>query len=222
MTDNSNTNTTTTNAAGNPSKTSTILKALEDLTLYIKKGAISSDMVLYALDRELTDAGFRSNLAREYTTQNTQSINRGHGGLSAEDIMAQAGHDSTSIKAVTQTLEPHRQRLLSGTISKLSVAAPVINSITLVHDYTQAIERVQPYVDKKQMGEEAARDYAAAIVESKLEQNLTMGLSADLGNFRLGQWVKNHPEIPERVLQELDLGGVRTLQQQMSGAIPEA
>lgn len=235
MADTNQTNTAATNvavnSAANSVKTSVVLKTLEELgELYANNmKTLSNQFVLYVLDRDLTNAGHPSNMSADYSTSK--------GRLLPEDIMKQAGYDETSIKAVSKTLETYRETLLTGGIKalyentaatiaknagKLSLAAPVVKSINIMADYQQASEKVQPYVDKKLMSAEAARDYAAAITEGKLEQNLSFGLSHEYSNFRLGQWVKNYPEISDRVMQELGLGGVRELQHQLSGKAPEA
>jgi len=236
VTDNNKTNTAATNTASysiqNPSKSSVVLKTLGELgALYANDmKTLSNQFVLYVLDRDLTNAGYHSDMSSDY------SNNKGR--MSPEDIMRKAGHDESNISEVSQTLKVFRETLSTGggikalyqntaatiakTAGKLSVVASVINSASIMDDYLQASEKVQPYVDKKLMSAETARDYATAITEGKLEQNLSMGFSTDLGDARLGQWVKNHPEIPQKVLQELGLGEVREMQNLLSGKAPEA
>lgn len=231
MTDTNKTNTAATNVAANSAKTSIVLKTLEELgELYANSmKTLSNQFVLYVLDRDLTNAGHPSNMSADYS--------KSKGLLLPEDIMKQAGYDETSIKAVSKTLETYRATLLTGGIKalyentaatiaknagKLSLAAPVINFSHMTADYNQAMERVQPYVDKKQMDTEAAREYAVIIAGRQQEQNMTFGLSHEYGDFRLGQWVKNYPEISDKVMQELGLGEVRQMQNLLAGKAPEA
>lgn len=49
-----------------------------------------------------------------------------------------------------------------------------------------------------------------------------MGLSHDLGNARIGRWVKDHLEVSNEIMEELGFEGEREMQKLMAGPDFEA
>lgn len=196
-----------------------------------RRKTCSPDMVAKMLDEGLNAAGYESDLHPQYIKE--MQISKF---ASLEAIMKRNGFEEIAIIGTRIHLEeywikmreilakknessPHKSTIPSNLNATkiLNIASPIVSSVSILGDYKESMERVKPYVDQKLMSEDAARDYAVTITESRLEQNATMGLSNDLGNARIGQWVKDHPEIPNQTMQELGLGGVREMQKLMAG-----
>jgi hypothetical protein len=91
----------------------------------------------------------------------------------------------------------------------MSVASPLVNSMSIVADYKEAAEKIQPLVEAKLVEPIAARDFAVAVSMDKAAKAMTMGQS---GDAYLGKWVAEHPEISSSALDKLGLNGVRDLQ----------
>ena len=204
-----------------------------------RRKACSPDMVAKMLDEGLNAAGFESDLHSQYIKE--MQISKL---TSLEAIMKHNGFEEIAIIGTRIYLDEYwvqmREILAKRNDSSphaaleskipfnlnatkiLNIANPIVSSVSILGDYKEAMGRVKPYVDQKLMSEGAARDYAVTITESRLEQNASMGLSHDLGNARIGQWVKDHPEVPSQIMQELGLGGVREMQKLMAGPDFEA
>lgn len=215
---------------GYTAKTEAIIKILNENES--RRNACTPDMIAKIIDEGLNEAGLESDLHSQYVKEMQISLS-----ASLEKIMEKNAIEEPAIMATREyleqywknlreilnitdqhpTSEPREVKAASISTKILNIASPVVNSVSIAGDYTEAMKKVKPYVDQKLMSAEAARDYAVAITEGKLEQNATLGLSNDLGNARIGKWVQDHPEIPNAVLQELGLGGVRELQKMFSG-----
>ena len=229
MADNKNSEPVATTSHKYATKTDVVINTL--IENESRRKTCSPDMVAKMLDEGLHAAGFESDLHSQYIKE--MQISKL---ASLEAIMKHNGMEQTAITAVGIYLEeywikireilakrnessPHKSTIPSNLNATkiLNIASPIISSVSILGDYKEALDKVNPYVDLKLMSADAARDYAVAITESRLEQNATMGLSHDLGNARIGQWVKDHPEIPNQIMQELGLGGVREMQKLMAG-----
>lgn len=107
-------------------------------------------------------------------------------------------------------------------IGKLSVAAQVaLASLNSVKNYQDAAEKIQPFVDSKDVSPETARDYAAAAAQTALINASPMAHDLSLAAMPLAQWVHEHPEVPNKVLDELGLSHVREMQNLMTPGAQE-
>lgn len=151
-------------------------------------------------------------------------------------IMQELSFNTEVIKAVNETLMPRDgeieailNELRNGLnkIPKLATALTAVSApLIIAAEYKHAMHRVEPFVIAGQMSPEAASDYANAITIGALESSVTSGLSDNIGNNignkMLSDWIQNHPEIPDQVLDKLDLGRVREFQDLLSGSEPAA
>jgi len=103
-------------------------------------------------------------------------------------------------------------RLLSR-VGTLSIAEPAIEAaVNSVTGYRDAAEKIQPFVDSKDVSPETARDYAAAAAQTALINASPMAADLSLAAMPLAQWVHEHPEVPNKVLDELGLSQIREMQ----------
>lgn len=195
-------------------------------------------LVAYAIDKALQNLGYPSDLLSQYEEINKHKIENNQALYSLDEVMRRNDIHEPAIQQSKEVLRLYRDSLMNdskkmfhqneekshhqNTAEKinpakvLNFASPIVSTIGILGDYNEAMKKVKPYVDQQLMSMETARDYAVAVTEGRLEQNATFGLSNDIGNQRIGQWVKDHPELPEEILNELALGGVREMQKAFS------
>ena len=107
-------------------------------------------------------------------------------------------------------------------IGKVSVAAQaVLASLSSVKNYQEAAEKIQPFVESKDVSPDTARDYAAAVAQATLINTSPIAADLSLAAMPLAQWVHEHPEVPSKVLDELGLSKIREMQNQMMPSAPE-
>lgn len=116
----------------------------------------------------------------------------------------------------------HNSVTLLSKVAKLSIAAQVATtSISLVSSYQEGTERIQPFVDSKEVSPETARDYAVAVAQAAAINTSTMAADQSLAAIPLAQWVHEHPEVPHNVLEALGLKQIREMQNLMTPSAPE-
>lgn len=104
----------------------------------------------------------------------------------------------------------------------LSVAEPAIEAVVnSVSSYQNAAEKIQPFVESKEVSPETARDYAAAVTQATLINYTPIAADPSLAAIPLAQWVHEHPEVPNKVLEELGLKQIREVQKIMDLSAPE-
>jgi len=143
--------------------------------------------------------------------------------LEAEKISLQIIQKFTDLATdLGATKIMHNSAVLLPKIGKLSIATQAITaSVGLVSSYQDAAEKIQPFVDSKDVSPETARDYAAAAAQTAVINSSIMAADLSLATIPLAQWVHEHPEVPSKVLDELGLGQIREMQNQMMPSAPE-
>lgn len=175
------------------------------------------------LDTALQNQGYESHLST--TTHHLPPKEK----YQLDFRMQQLGFSDEVISSVRSTMAPRAgeingiikqllQRIPTGSFALGTLASP----LKVMADYKQAMAKVSPYVDQKTMSAEAASEYAHIMTIRAAESSLNLGLSNEISDWLLSDWIKKHPEIPEKVLIELNLGGVRDLQSIFSGPELEA
>lgn len=194
------------------------LAALEELNNENYRFATHPTSVSLALDNALTKHGYPGNLTPKI--DNLEHFIQ----FRLDHDMERGGFHPSVVSAVSRTLAPKPGEMakileeLLAKFPKLGLALSVASTpVQLIADYQQAMSRVTPYVTAGQMKQEAANEYARVNMIGSMEKSLTSGLSNEIHNKLLGEWVMNHPEISEKVLHDIGLCGVRELQKLFSG-----
>lgn len=175
--------------------------------------------ISYVLDNALAKHGYLSNLTPRI--DNLEQFMQFH----LDHDMARSGFHPDVVNAVRKALQPNPGEMtkiieeLSSKFSKLSISLSAAGGtpLKLMADYQQPMQKVTPYVTAKQISPEAADEYAKINMVGSMEKSLSTGSSNQIHNKLLGEWVIKHPEIPEKVLQDLGLGGIRESQKLFSG-----